>query len=171
MHFLLLAVVKWASILQLFVEDPAEDQWSKEVSWQSFNSKPFVLVIGDRDAADRATMIGKALHSAYNKQHIAPERHLHTTTPDEKIKVIAVAALPDVPGIFKGLFRGGFKDEGKTGVILDWDRRLSSACGYREGTVLIAYKSPKSELLQTQEVVNADGALLFVASCVRKLDQ
>jgi hypothetical protein len=122
-----------------------------------------VLVIGDREAADRATAIGSALHAAHNTRHIEPERHLQITTPDEKLKVIAVAALPDVPGIFKGLFRSGFKDEGKTGVILDWDRQLARSCGYREGTVMLVYKSPDSDLLRIKEVTTKEQALAFVS--------
>ena len=159
----LFLLVQWLTVLQLLADEPAEDQFGEEVTWSKFDSKPFVLVIGDREAADRATAIGTALHTAYNIGHIKPERHLHSTTPDEKIKVIAVAALPDVPGLFKGLFRSGFKDEGKTGVILDWDRLLSRACGYRDGTVLLVFKSPKSAHLQTSEVISVDHATRFIS--------
>lgn len=162
----LVFLIQWLAVLQLLKEDPAEDQYGKAVTWNSFASKPFVLVIGDREAADRAREIGAALHTAHNPRHIKPEMHLHTTTADEKIKVIAVAALPDVPGIFKGLFRSGFKDEGMTGVILDWDRLLSRACGYRDGTVLLVFKSPASDTLKILEVSSKEAALGFVSKCL-----
>ena len=159
----LFLLVQWLAVLQVLADAPAEDQFGEEVAWSKFSSKPFVLVIGDREAADRATAIGAALHNTYNSRHIKPELHLHSTTPDEKIKVIAVAALPDVPGLFKGLFRSGFKDEGKTGVILDWDRLLSRACGYRDGTVLLVFKSPKSDQLQISEVNSVADATRFIS--------
>ena len=159
----LLLLIQWLAVLQLLAEDPAEDQFGEAVSWSKFASKPFVLVIGDREAADRATTIGTALHAAHNTGHIKPELHLHSTTAEEKLKVIAVAALPDVPGIFKGLFRSGFKDEGKTGVILDWDRLLARSCGYRDGTVLLVYKSPGSDLLRISEVATKEQAIAFVS--------
>jgi hypothetical protein len=40
---------------------------------------------------------------------------------------------------------------------------LARSCGYREGTVLLVYKSPDSDLLRIKEVTTKQQALAFVS--------
>ncbi len=155
-------LVSWATVLGAIAEDPAEDQFGEEVEWSSFSHKPFVLVIADKEASDNAKEIGIALHKAYNGTYTAPEEHLRDSPENEKVKIIPVAALPDVPGIFKFLFRNGFKDEARTGVILDWDSMLSKTVGYVDAQVVVAIKTPKNPEITRWQVKDKEEALRVV---------
>ncbi len=162
MHILSLFLLSWATLLSALGDDPAEDQFGEEVQWQTFSQKPFVMVIADKEAADNAKLIGTALHKTFNGSYTAPEDHLHSSPAQENIKIIPVAALPDVPGIFKWLFRRGFKKESKVGVILDWDSRIAKMCGYKEGKIIVAIKSPSAKDLKTWEVQTAEEAITLI---------
>ncbi len=156
--------LQWAQILGTMATAPAEDQFGQRVQWEHFSSKPFVLVIADHAASESAVAIGAALHMKYNGYVRSSKEHLQTTNENEKLKVVPVAALPDVPGIFKGLFRIGFRKQSDTGVILDWSSRISEACGYKEGKVRLALKLPNSAELQMADVRSESEALAFVAT-------
>lgn len=162
MHLLFTLLVSWATVLGAIADDPAEDQFGEEVEWSAFTHKPFVLVIADKEASDNAKEIGIALHKSFNGSYTAPEAHLRNSPANEKVKIIPVAALPDVPGIFKFLFRNGFKDEAPIGVILDWDSKLSKSVGYEEGQVLVAIKTPKNPEVVRWQVKNKEEALRVV---------
>lgn len=162
MQLLLTLFVSWATVLGAIAEDPAEDQFGEEVKWSAFTHKPFVLVIADKEASENAKEIGIALHKSFNGIYTAPEEHLRNSPPSEKVKIIPVAALPDVPGIFKFLFRNGFQDESPVGVILDWDSKLSKSVGYEEGKVLVAIKTPKNPEVVRWQVKNKEEALRVV---------
>lgn len=163
---LILLTLSWWRILGALSGEPAEDQFGEEVVWSAFSAKPFVLVIADRDASDNARIIGAALHTSFNGNYTAPETHLRSTIPSEQVKIIPVAALPDVPGVFKWLFRRGFRKEAATGVILDWDSRLSKACGYIAGTVRLVIKVPTREDPTILDVSNAQTAIEAVRAAV-----
>ena len=156
------ALVSWVSILSGLASTPAEDQFGEEVRWAAFAQKPFVLVVADRDAAEQAKAIGAALQSAFNSGHTAAEEHLRTSPAQERVKIIPVAALPDVPGMFKWMFRKGMKKEASFGVILDWDSRLAKAVSYRPGSVTLAVKLPASPELRIAQVTSRDEAQRFV---------
>ena len=56
---------------------------------------------------------------------------LQTLVPEEQVKVMAIATLPDVPSLFRGLFRAGFQRDAKDmGVALDFSRALSRQFSY-----------------------------------------
>ncbi len=160
-------MLSWSAILGVLRETPAEDQFGEEVRWSAFDSKPFVLVIADRESAEKGKGIGAALHSIFNGDYIAPEEHLHESPPTENIKIIPVAALPDVPGIFKWLFRRGFKKESPVGVILDWDSRLAKVCGYVPGSVAIVVKLPDRSELQNWIVRSPEEAISKVRESLK----
>ena len=159
---LLFLTLRWTTVLLSLSSDPAEDQFDHEVQWKNFSGKPFVLVIADRAASELAVQIGTELHIAYNGVSQPAEEHLLATSPSERLKTIPVAALPDIPGIFKWLFRRGFRSEAKTGVILDWDNKIARLCGYSAGKVRVALKLPNSEDLLTAEVNSPEAALSFI---------
>lgn len=162
MHLLLMLLVSWATVLGAIADDPAEDQFGEEVEWSAFAHKPFILVIADKESSDNAKEIGIALHKTFNGVYAAPEEHLRDSPENEKVKIIPVAALPDVPGIFKFLFRNGFKDEARTCVILDWDSKLAKSVGYEEGQVIVAIKTPKNPEVVRWQVKNKEKALRVV---------
>lgn len=151
-------------IFGMLATEPAEDQFGQTVQWSNFSSKPFVLVIADHAASESALEIGAALHVKYNGPKQPAKEHLQASAATECLKVIPVAALPDVPGIFRGLFRIGFRSESSTGVILDWSSRIAEVCGYKSGTVRLALKLPNSDELTTSEVHSAAEAIDFLAA-------
>ena len=159
---LLFMAIRWTTILLSLSSDPAEDQFGKEVLWRKFSDKPFVLVIADHSASELAVQIGAKLHIEYNGVSQPAEEHLLLTNQHERLKVIPVAALPDVPGIFKWLFRRGFRSEAKTGVILDWNSRISRLCGYQDGKVRLVLKLPNSEDVLFADVSSPMTALSFI---------
>ncbi|MEI8135204.1 MAG: hypothetical protein WCH46_09070 [bacterium] len=159
---LLFITLRWTSILLSLSSDPAEDQFGQEVQWRKFSSKPFVLVIADRSASELAVQIGAVLHIQFNGVDQPAQEHLLVTNQNERLKVIPVAALPYVPGIFKWLFRKGFRSEAKTGVILDWDNRIARLCGYQEGKVRLVLKLPNSEEVFLADVNSPTTALSFI---------
>ncbi len=165
---LLLATVQWAQILGMLASNPAEDQFGEQVHWKAFSQKPFVLVIADKEAADLAKSVGIGLHTHYNGDYTAPEAHLTSSPPTERLKVIPVAALPDVPHIFRWLFRNGFRSGAKTGVILDWESAIAKSCGYVEGSVRLAVKQPDSGELLIADVKSSAEALVFVERCLEE---
>lgn len=154
--------LRWTTILLSLSSDPAEDQFGKEVQWRKFSDKPFVLVIADHSASELAIEIGAKLHIEYNGVSQPAEEHLLLTNEHERLKVIPVAALPDVPGIFKWLFRRGFRSEAKTGVILDFDSRIARLCGYQDGKVRLVLKLPKSEDVLFADVSSSTTAMSFI---------
>jgi hypothetical protein len=110
-----------------------EDQFSQKVDWKNFESTPQILVFAGKAAAKEAQSWGIFLHDKFNSQLKPSKEHLQATLPTEKIKVVAVATLPEVPGIFKGLFRSGFRKESSSmPLALDFSRRLSGTFGYHD---------------------------------------
>lgn len=107
-----------------------EDQYSKSPEWEQFKDLPLVLVLGGEKASESAYKWGTWLHTHNNSDFIPGKDHLRALDPREKIKVVAVATLPSVPGFFKGLFRSGFRSKTKMGVVLDFEAQLSSHFNY-----------------------------------------
>jgi hypothetical protein len=120
--------------------------------------KVLAMVMGDEDAAELSKKIGARLQMEFNGGH-APAGHLRMDVAGEKLKVIPVAVLPDVPGIFQWLFRRGFKKESeRLSIILDWDGQLAKSCGYSSG-VVIALKLPNVDRIETYSVTSEDDAI------------
>jgi hypothetical protein len=109
-----------------------EDQYSKSPNWNAFSSVPAVMVLAGEKASEDATRWGLWLQKNINGDFVPTKQHLQILDSREKAKVIAVATLPEVPGIFKGLFRRGFRSKAEMGVILDFGAALSSQLHYKE---------------------------------------
>ena len=114
-----------------FVAVPLSDQFGHDVQWSLFESMPRVLVFAGKEAAPAAKDWGLFLQKTFNPTFHPTPQHLQTVVPEEKIKVIAVATLPEVPSIFRGLFRSGFRSDAKDmGLVLDFSRALSKQFSY-----------------------------------------
>lgn len=132
-----------------FMQLPVADQWDKPVQWDLFSKVPKVLVFGGRDAALPSREWGAYVQKNFNGGFMPSPSHLQELKPEEKIKVVAVATLPDVPGMFKYLFRAGFRKEAKEmGLVLDFSGRLSGEFGYKERD-----KDPKVVLLSASNEI------------------
>ena len=114
-----------------FMAVPLSDQFGTDVQWKLFESVPRVLLFGGKDAAAAAKDWGVVLQKTFNPGFHPVPQHLQILAPEEKIKVIAVATLPEVPSVFRGLFRSGFRRDAKDmGVVLDFSRALSKQFFY-----------------------------------------
>jgi len=117
-----------------FVAVPLSDQFGNDVDWKLFESRPRVLLFAGKDAAAAAKDWGIFLQKTFNSDFHPSPQHVQTLAPEEKIKVIAIATLPEVPSIFRGLFRSGFRRDAKDmGLALDFSRALSRQFSY-DGT-------------------------------------
>jgi hypothetical protein len=113
------------------------DQFAHNVDWARFSKVPQVVIFAGRDAATAAKDWGVYLQKRFNEGFTPVQNHLQTLSPKEKIKVIAIATLPEVPHIFRGLFRNGFRKESKEmGVGLDFGSALSKLFGYQANNPL-----------------------------------
>jgi hypothetical protein len=145
---------------------PLSDQFGNEVHWKLFESVPRVLLFAGKEAGAAAKDWGVFLQRTFNP-HLHPSpQHLQTLVPEETIKVIAVATLPEVPSIFRGLFRSGFRRDAKDmGLALDFSRELSQQFSY-DGSeslpllvVLPKGKTVKSAKILTLQGLSSDAAL------------
>lgn len=135
--------------LMAFAPMSREDQFSKEWQWDAYQSVPKVLVFAGKEASELATAWGGWLQNTFNPGFEPTKDHLRSLSPKEKVKVIAVATLPDVPRIFRTLFRGGFqKQSASMGVVLDWSSELSRHFGYNAEE-----KLPKLVLMDQKNMV------------------
>jgi hypothetical protein len=134
------------------------DQWSRPVAWAAFEKVPTVLVLGGEKAANAAKDWGIFLQKEFNPSYKVVPTHLTARAPEENVKVIAVATLPEVPSMFKGLFRGGFRREvPEMGMVMDFSRALSSRFEYSD-------KSPEPKLVVRGPVVEGQAAKSFELS-------
>lgn len=114
-----------------FVAVPLSDQFGNELQWKLFEPVPRVLVFGGKEAGAAAKDWGLFLQKTFNPLSRPTPQHLQTLVPEEKIKVIAVVTLPEVPSIFRSLFRSGFRRDAKEmGLALDFSRALSKQFSY-----------------------------------------
>lgn len=112
-------------------EIPVEDQFGSQVGWSRFSKVPRVLVIAGKDAAEGAKDWGLFVQQTFNENFQPSSDHLQNLSPKEKVKVIGVVALPDVPSMFKGLFRRGFRKEvPNMGMALDFGSQISKHFNY-----------------------------------------
>ncbi len=110
---------------------PLSDQFGNGVEWQLFESVPRVLLFAGKEAGAAAKDWGIFLQKTFNPTFRPTPQHLQTLVPEEHIKVIAVATLPEVPLLFRGLFRSGFRSDAKDmGLALDFSRALSKQFSY-----------------------------------------
>jgi hypothetical protein len=107
-----------------------EDQYSQKISWQAFCQKPHIFVLAGKKASEDASKWGLFLQKKLNSSYEPGKNHLKNFEKDEKVKVVAVATLPDVPGMFKGLFRSGFRDKSLMSVVLDFGAKFSQSFGF-----------------------------------------
>lgn len=107
-----------------------EDQFSQKVSWSAFCEKPHIFVLAGKEASEDASKWGLFLQKKLNSEYEPGKNHLQSFEKDENVKVIAVATLPDVPGIFKGLFRSGFRDKSVMSMVLDFGAKFSKGFGF-----------------------------------------
>ena len=108
------------------------DQFDSRVDWVRFSKVPKVIVMAGQDAAPDAKLWGVFFQQRFNSSYMPTPGHLQNLAESEKIKVVAVATLPEVPRIFRGLFRSGFRRESREmGVGLDFSEQLSQGFGYR----------------------------------------
>ena len=149
-----------------FVAVPLSDQFGNDVDWKLFESRPRVLLFAGKDAAAAAKDWGIFLQKTFNSDFHPSPQHVQTLAPEEKIKVIAIATLPEVPSIFRGLFRSGFRRDAKDmGLALDFSRALSRQFSYdgTEPLPLVAILPKGSSVTGSQILalrgVSADGAL------------
>lgn len=114
-----------------FTAVPLSDQFGNGVQWQLFEPVPWVLLLAGKEAATAAKDWGIFLQKTFNPTFQPTPQHLQTLVPEEHIKVIAVATLPEVPLLFRGLFRSGFRSDAKDmGLALDFSRALSKQFSY-----------------------------------------
>jgi hypothetical protein len=140
-----------AAVLMQF---PVEDQFGKSVKWELFEKTPQVLVFAGQDASAEARAWGTHFQSRFNPSYTPRADHLQRLDSTESIKVVAVASLPEVPGIFKGLFRSGFRKEASNlGMVLDFASRISGYFGYRSDSKkpMVAILGPGSKEAITVE--------------------
>ncbi len=134
------------------------DQWNKVVEWDKFSTVPKVLVFGGKEAALESRAWGAHFQILFNKGYEPTPEHLQTLSPNEKVKVIAVATLPEVPGMFKGLFRSGFRKEAKNmGIVLDFAPGLSQSVGYVEDgkiPLVVMFKKDGSEFSRVKALIS-----------------
>jgi hypothetical protein len=108
------------------------DQFGHNIDWSRFGKVPQVVIFAGRDAATSAKDWGVYLQKRFNEGFVPAQDHLQSLSPGEKIKIIAIATLPEVPHIFRGLFRNGFRKESKEmGVGLDFGATLSKLFAYQ----------------------------------------
>lgn len=114
-----------------FVAVPLSDQFGNDLQWRLFEPVPRVLIFAGKEAGAAAKEWGLFLQKTFNPLFHPSPQHLQTLVPEEKIKVIAVATLPEVPSVFRSLFRSGFRRDAKNmGVALDFSRALSKQFFY-----------------------------------------
>jgi hypothetical protein len=107
------------------------DQFGNAVEWKVFEKVPAVLVMAGKPAALDAKAWGVYLQQTFNGGFQPSPDHLQTLRPSEKVKVVAVASLPEVPQFLRFLFRSGFRDESKSmGIVLDFSSLVSKTFGY-----------------------------------------
>jgi hypothetical protein len=143
-----------AAILMSF---PSEDQFGQAVRWDLFEKLPKVLVFAGQDASKEATAWGTHFQSQFNPNYKPRPDHLQVVDPAESVKVVAVASLPDVPSLFRGLFRSGFKKESANwGMVLDFSSRISKHFGYSSDS-----KKPMLAILPpgAKEAITVEGSV------------
>ena len=122
------------------------DQWSNRVDWSVWDRVPTVLVMGGQKAGHDAARWGIFLQQTFNPTYVPVPDHLQILKPEETVKIVAIATLPDVPQPFKWLFRSGFRKEVKNfGMALDYDGAISRVFGYDAGQ-----KDPSLAILPAQ---------------------
>jgi len=142
-----------------FVAVPLSDQFGNSLQWSLFESIPRVLIFAGKEAAAPAKDWGVVLQKKFNAPFHPTPQHLQTLVPAEKIKVIAVATLPEVPSIFRGLFRSGFRRDAKDmGVALDFSRALSKQFSYSGSEPLpLVVILPKGSQIKTSQILTLQG--------------
>jgi hypothetical protein len=152
---------------------PLADQWDRPVQWDKFNEVPKVLILSGRNSGTHGRDWGAYITEKFNPGFVPQATHLQEVSLLEKVKVIAVAALPDVPGMFKYLFRSGFRKESNSmGLALDFSSTLSKQFSFEEKqeNPKIVLISPKGEKLGEFEGKVSDEKLVAeVNSAVSKL--
>ena len=107
------------------------DQFDHPIDWNALNAVPRVIVVAGKKAAPEAKAWGIFLQEHFNAKFVPGPRHLQSLDARERVKVVAVATLPEVPGVLRAFFRAGFRKESPhMGVGLDFASRLSRALGY-----------------------------------------
>jgi glycosyltransferase involved in cell wall biosynthesis len=144
----LMALIPYVALSQFQISD----QFDRRVDWQKFEGVPIVLIIGGRNASERAAEWGVLLENEFNAGFIPTSSHLQSLNEEhEKIKIIGVATLPNVPSIFKGIFRNGFRSSVKDfGLALDFSSLMSKAFDYNEKKL-----DPKIVVVTTKHKVTA----------------
>ena len=126
---------------------PVSDQFGNTVNWELFSDVPQVIIMAGEKAAVDAKEWGSFRQTKFNQGYQPSTEHLQKLHPHENIKIIAVATLPEVPRIFKGLFRAGFRKEAKEmGLALDFSSGLRKEFGYerKQSEACLALLEPKS---------------------------
>lgn len=138
---------------------PLSDQFGNELQWRLFESMPRVLVFAGKEAAAAAKDWGILLQKTFNPLFHPTPQHLQRRAPDENIKVVAVATLPEVPSIFRGLFRSGFRRDAKDmGVALDFSRALSKQFSYEGSEELpLLVILPKGSRVKHSQILALQG--------------
>lgn len=115
-----------------------EDQFGAKPDWKSIGELPTVMVFAGEKASELAKEWGISLHKSLNGDYVAGKTHLQTRDPREMVKVIAVATLPSVPGMFRGMFRSGFRKKSEMAMLLDFSSELSQKFSYLDSEELPA---------------------------------
>ena len=120
-----------------FTQIASQDQFGKAVEWKNFAGVPWVLVLGGEKAAKDSQKWGILLKDTFNPNYKPVPEHLQKLSPSEKVKVIAVATLPNVPSLFQGFFRNGFRKEVQDfGMLLDFHGEVSAHFGVKTDQIL-----------------------------------
>jgi hypothetical protein len=160
--------VQWASL-------EVSDQWNNPVKWDVFSKVPKALVFGGKAAALESRKWGAHFQITFNGGYEPTPAHLQELSLNEKIKVIAVATLPEVPGMFKGLFRSGFRGEAKTmGIALDFAPGISQQVGYVENgdiPLVVLFKKTGEEFARFSGLIADDSKKSEIDKSIQALLQ
>ena len=116
-------------------ETQIQDQFNHDANWPAFQSVPKVLVLQGRGVKDKTEgqKWGVFLQQKFNSNFSPSADTVTVLSPQEHVKVLAVATLPNMPDFAKGMVRNRFKsDSPNYGVLLDFSSVLSSQFGFNE---------------------------------------
>lgn len=109
------------------------DQWKKPVDWKNFEKVPVVAVLGGKNAAKESKTWCDLLNKEFNPNYKPSPGNLQSISAEEKIKLVRVISLPEVPKLLRRMFFTGFKKESsQSGVALDFENTMGKAYEYDE---------------------------------------
>jgi len=111
--------------------------------------KKRVLIIGDQTSAPQARLWGENLYRTYSTQ----------------MDFIPIAAMGNIPEIFRGFARAEVKNKRPT--LLDWDNKVSKKLGYEQGQCIVLIVDRDGSVLgKGRGPYSSEKLGVLVAACV-----